>query len=171
MRPPRRMAFWIAAVGLGLAAGFTLHAWRHQGPPAPPPELRVRIQQDDPERLGGRYVFDISVHTRAGLEAVLDRVEALHRSGRLTGPGPAMALVLHGPEINFFTRENYPHYKALVDRVRALDESGVIETKMCETMMRAQSVTKADVPDFVEFVPFGPAEIERLVREEHRTRI
>ena len=162
---------WIAAVGLGAAAGVAVHLWRAPPTAAPPPQVRLRVQQDDPERLGGRYVFDISVHTRAGLEAVLERVEALRAAGALDGHAPAMALVLHGPEISFFTRKNYPRYRDLVDRVRALDAAGVIETKMCQTMMRAKSIRESDVPDFIEFVPYGPAEIDRLVREEHRIRI
>jgi len=163
--------FWLGAAALGAAAGTAVHLWRGSPAGAPTPELHLRVQQDDLERLGGRYVFDISVHTRAGLEAVLARVERLQASGTLAGGAPAMALVLHGPEIAFFTRENYPRYKALVDRVRALDDSGVIETKMCRTMMRAKSIRPADVPDFIELVPYGPAEIDRLVREEHRIRI
>jgi intracellular sulfur oxidation DsrE/DsrF family protein len=137
-----------------------------------PPSARVRLEQADPELAQSRYVVDVSVHTRAELETLLDRVERLSADQAPPSQGPNIALVLHGPEITFFTRSNYRTYRELVDRVAALDARGVIDTRMCQTMMRLNNISEADiVPGFIEFVPYGPDEIDRLVGEEGRIRM
>jgi len=137
-----------------------------------PPSASVRLEQANPELPQSRYVVDVSVHTRNELEALLDRVERLSSGLEPSSQGPNIALVLHGPEIAFFTRSNYRDYRDLVDRVAALDARGIIDTRMCQTMMRLSNISEADiVPGFIDFVPYGPGEIERLITEEGRIRM
>jgi hypothetical protein len=38
-------------------------------------------------------------------------------------------------------------------------------------MMRALDIGQSELPSFIEQVPFAPAEIERLQREEEFTRL
>jgi intracellular sulfur oxidation DsrE/DsrF family protein len=165
-----------ALAGAGVGLLWLLLAQSPAGDPAatasPPPSARVRLEQADPELAQSRYVVDVSVHTRAELETLLDRVERLSADRAPPPRGPNIALVLHGPEITFFTRSNYRAYRELVDRVAALDARGVIDTRMCQTMMRLNNISEADiVPGFIEFVPYGPDEIKRLVTEEGRIRM
>jgi len=139
---------------------------------APPPSASVRLEQANPELPQSRYVVDVSVHTRGELEALLDRVERLSSGHAPPSQGPDIALVLHGPEIAFFTRSNYRDYRDLVDRVAALDARGILDTRMCQTKMRMSNISETDiVPGFIDFVPYGPGEIERLVTEEGRIRM
>ena len=85
----------------------------------------------------------------------------------LQAPRPAteqasIAMVLHGPEIDFFAIENYPKYRDIVDLAAKLDAYNVIEVKMCQSMMRKRGLKNNNIPGFIELVPYGPEEIKRL---------
>jgi intracellular sulfur oxidation DsrE/DsrF family protein len=154
----------IAALG---GTGIAIYALK-SAPPAgrpPAPMAAVRLVQPNPEVAESRYVLDISVHTPDEIESVLKRVEELAATMPSAPSGGApIALVLHGPEIEFFTRQNLATYRNLVNETAALDARGLIEVKMCETKMRELGVSARDVPPFVELVPYGPDEVERLKR-------
>jgi len=175
MKAARYFALW-ALTGTGAGLLWLLLGPSPAGRPGvvapPPPSASVRLEQANPELPQSRYVVDVSVHTSGELETLLDRVERLSTGHAPSSQGPDIALVLHGPEIAFFTRSNYRDYRDLVDRVAALDARGIIDTRMCQTMMRMSNISEADiVPGFIDFVPFGPGEIERLVTEEGRIRM
>jgi len=108
-----------------------------------------------------KYVFDIILHEADAIDRLLSRAEKLARE-RPVPADTGIALVLHGPEVEFFRQKNYARYRAIVDRARRLDRAGIIEVKICRTRMRAHGIQDHEVPDFVEVVPFGPAEVERL---------
>jgi len=112
-----------------------------------------------------KYVFDVVIHEPEDMEKLLDRIEQLSSSLPLGDNDPSLALVLHGPEIAFFTRKNYTKYMDLVDRAAALDKKGIIDVKVCDTMIRVLELENADLPDFVEHVPYGPAEVNRLLQQ------
>ncbi len=106
-----------------------------------------------------RYYFELSPRS-------LDELDHLTRS--LTSDLGAsethtpIVVVLHGREATAFVRKNYEQNKALVDRTALLDAHGVIEVKMCATWMRINGIEESDILPFIETVPYGPAEIERL---------
>ncbi len=112
----------------------------------------------------GRYLFQVTLHTPAEIEKLLARAEQLAATQRPTDRRAGIALVLHGPEVELFARRNYAKYRQLVDRAAKLDADGVIEVKMCQTEMRSRGIREQDVPGFIEFVPYGPDEEERLKR-------
>ena len=111
-----------------------------------------------------RYLFRITLHTPVEIEGLLTRAEQLAKARRPADRRAGIALVLHGPEIEIFARKNYSKYKSIVDRAARLDADGVIEVKMCQTEMRSRGIRTEDVPAFIEFVPYGPDEEERLQR-------
>lgn len=113
---------------------------------------------------GARYLFQVTLHTPAEIEKLLTRAEQLAATQRPTDRRTGIALVLHGPEVEIFARRNYARYRALVDRAARLDADGVIEVKMCQTEMRSRGIREQDVPGFIELVPYGPDEEERLKR-------
>lgn len=119
---------------------------------------------DSPSIVGEapkRYVFNVVLHKAEEIDRLLTRAEKL--AGQ--GPVPAnagIALVLHGPEVEFFRQSNYARYKPIVDRARRLNQTGVVEIKMCRTQMRARGIGAGEIHDFIELVPFGPAEVDRL---------
>ena len=119
----------------------------------------------DPQSNQSQYVFDVVVHAPDEMDRLLSRIEELATTIPANKDDPNLALVLHGPEIAFFTRENYSKYMDMVDRAAALDKKGIIDVKVCDTMIRALALEKSELPDFVDHVPYGPAEVERLIKK------
>ena len=126
------------------------------------PEPRVSTDVGaDPERV----VLDISVHTEEELQVLFDRAGQL--AGRLQPAGrqASVVLVLHGPEVEFFSTRNYDRYREIVDQAARLDSLDIVDVKICQTMMTMRGVERDDIPPFIEQVPQGPVEVDRLVRE------
>jgi len=109
-----------------------------------------------------RFVVDLSLHNATEIEAFLRHAKKL--STRLEGDSdyPGIALVLHGPEVEYFAKKNYDKYKKIVDLAAQLDANKVIDIKVCQAMMKHLDVKKEDMPEFVEQVPYGPNEMKRL---------
>jgi intracellular sulfur oxidation DsrE/DsrF family protein len=112
-----------------------------------------------------KAVLDISVHTIDELKVLLDRAEQLALAPQPPGGEASVVLVLHGPEVEFFSISNYDKYKDIVDQAARLDAFDVVDVKICQTMMEIRGIPRNDIPAFIEQVPQGPAEVERLVRE------
>jgi intracellular sulfur oxidation DsrE/DsrF family protein len=129
----------------------------------PPASIRLNPLEKNPESLETRYVFDVVMHHPEEMSQLLQRVEQLAETIEPGDTDPQLALVLHGPEIAFFNTQNYDRFADLVDRAAALDKKGIIDVKVCETMLRSLDIDADKLPDFVDRVPFGPAEIDKLV--------
>jgi hypothetical protein len=116
------------------------------------------------------YVFSVTVQSAQQLDVVLSRAEDLRE---LFNPDEhsKIAIVLHGDELQLFQKDNYTLNQSLVDRARMLDEDNIIDIKACQTMMRILEIEQSELPGFIEQVPYAPAEIERLRREEGFTRL
>jgi len=114
---------------------------------------------------GPRYVADISVHSVADMRSILNRADRLVNMPRAADQPANIALILHGPEIDFFNIDNYHRYRSLVDQAARLDAYNVIDIKMCETMMRERGLSKSKIPGFIDFVPDGEAEVKKLKRD------
>jgi intracellular sulfur oxidation DsrE/DsrF family protein len=121
------------------------------------PSISITEQQ-------GRYLFNVTLHTPEEIAGLLARAEQLAQSMHADNPHTGIALVLHGPEIEIFAKKNYPRFQKLVDQAARLDAEHVIEVKMCLTVMRRLGLRKEDIPAFIELVPYGPDEEERLRR-------
>ena len=129
----------------------------------PPASISLNPLTKNPETLETRYVFDVVMHQPEEMRKLLQRVEELAATLQPEAGDPQLALVLHGPEITFFDTQNYARYADLVDRAAALDKKGIIDVKVCETMLRSLNLDASGLPDFIDRVPYGPAEIEKLV--------
>jgi len=112
----------------------------------------------------GRYIFNVTLHTPEEIAHLLTRAEQLARTVRTDNVSTRIALVLHGPEIEIFAKNNYRQFQKIVDEAERLDTENIIEVKMCLTEMRRRGLRKEDVPAFIELVPYGPDEEERLRR-------
>ena len=109
-----------------------------------------------------RAVLDISVHTLEELRVLLDRAEEVAMRPQAQGEEASVVLVLHGPEVEFFSIRNYAKYKDIVDQAARLDAFDVVDVKICRTMLDMQGIERNDIPSFIEQVPLGPDEVERL---------
>lgn len=112
-----------------------------------------------------RGVFDISVHSVEELEVLFDRAEELASRPNPVGGEDNIVLVLHGPEVEFFAISNYDRYRDIVDRAARLDAFHVVDVRICQSMMQNYGIEADDVPAFIEQVPNGAVEVERLTRE------
>lgn len=126
-----------------------------------PPDSNSPAEEDAP----GKAVLDVSVHTLEELRVLFDRAEQLAMTPRPEGEEASVILVLHGPEVEFFSIKNYEKYKDIVDQAARLDAFDVVDVKICQTMLNVQGVAREDIPSFIEQVPFGQGEIDRLVQE------
>ncbi len=116
------------------------------------------------------YVFSVTVSSAQQLEVVLNRAEDLRE---LFNPDEhsRVAIVLHGNELQLFHKDNYAMHSTVVERARQLDRDNIIDIKACQTMMRVLDIDAHELPNFIEQVPFAPAEIDRLEREHGFTRL
>ena len=126
------------------------------------------VLQAEPREEG--YVFSVTVRTPEQLDVVLDRAEELRERFDPDEHG-RIAIVLHGEELQLFQKRNYSSNQSMVDRARMLDEDDIIDIKACQTMMQTLDIEQSELPSFIEQVPFGPAEINRLEKEEEFTRL
>ena len=116
------------------------------------------------------YVFSVTVNSPQQLDVILNRAEDLRELFNPEEHGK-IAIVLHGEELQLFQKDNYSSNQSVVERARLLDQDKIIDIKACQTMMRALEIEQADLPSFIEQVPFAPAEIERLQKERGFTRL
>ena len=133
----------------------------------PPPETAIPPRVTAPTTLSkqdGRYLFNVTLHTPEEIARLLTRAEQLSQTMRADNPRTGIALVLHGPEIEMFAKKNYQRFQKTVDQAARLNAEHIVEVKMCRTEMRSRGIREEDVPAFIELVPYGPDEEERLRR-------
>ena len=108
------------------------------------------------------HIALLHAHTPEELSAILDQAESW-ADARDEYPSSPIAIVLHGQEANAFVKQNYPMYRALVDKAAKLDAFKVVDIKICEAWMGINQVRRDQLPAFVDTVPFGPSEEKRLL--------
>ncbi len=115
------------------------------------------------------YVFSVTVESAEQLNVVLTRAEDLRE---LFDPEQhsKIAVVLHGNELRLFQKGQASLNRSVVERARMLDQDNIIDIKACQTMMRTLQIEQEELPSFIEQVPFAPAEVRRLQKEEGFTR-
>ena len=130
-----------------------------------PAQEQTELEPIVPPATGesGNRVADVSVHTVEELEILLARVEQLLDRPRSEGEEPLIALVLHGPEIEFFAVRNYDKYKDVVDHAAKLAALGAVDIAVCQTQMKNLGIGVDEIPSFLRQVPYGPDEVKQLI--------
>lgn len=123
-----------------------------------------------PQLVTTGYVFDITVQNEQQLDAILKRADDLKGQFSPDQYG-RIALVLHGEELRLFKKSNYQRFMSIVDKARELDSDHLVDIKACQTAMDSLMIDQSELPDFIEQIPLAPVEIDRLVREQHFTRL
>ncbi len=159
----------LAALALWAIADMLLLDRRETGPvPGSTPSAPVsQLEPIVPPRLEAQreFVADISVHSRAELEALFGRVEELLERPLSSGEEPLVSLVLHGPEVEFFALKNYSRYREVVDRAAKLAALGAVDISICQAQMKRLGIAADEVPAFLRQVPYGPDEVQRLLEQ------
>ncbi|HSW53154.1 MAG TPA: DsrE family protein [Sulfuricaulis sp.] len=143
----------------GVAAAWLAALLQPRAPVAPPPSPATGLTTED-----GRYLFSVTLHTPEEIAGLLTRAEELAKTRRPDSRHTGIALVLHGPEIEIFTKKNYARFRETVDLAARLNDGHVVEIKMCRTEMKRLGIGEEDIPAFIELVPYGPDEEKRLQR-------
>lgn len=118
-----------------------------------------------------KVVYDVAVDNTGAVENVLARASHL---SNITGADPiegSIIIVLHGPEVAFFAKDDYDVYKNIVDRAKSLSVGGIIKIMMSELALNVRGLSSDDIPKFIKIVPFGDAEIARLQAKDRHTYI
>ncbi len=105
---------------------------------------------------------NIALHTLVELKQLLEQAEKIANGESQYNTDEPISVVLHGEEIKAFVRSNYRSNKALVDLAARLDAFNVIDVKVCKRWMGANGIREDQLPPFVDPVPFGAGERERL---------
>ncbi|MFT5394992.1 MAG: intracellular sulfur oxidation DsrE/DsrF family protein [Gammaproteobacteria bacterium] len=119
----------------------------------------------EPEIENKSYLFVVKNHSIEELEALLARAEAVSQSKPEDFEDLEIVMVIHGPDIDFFTNQNHENNSQLLDVAARLDAFNVIDMKVCETTMIMRGVERQDIPSFIESVPFAPTEIKQRLQD------
>lgn len=112
-----------------------------------------------------RYLAELRVRSVDELQTVLKRAEQLVSDSQQMSSFDPVVFVLHGDEAEVVRQSNFSKFQDLIGLAARLDAKGVIDVRVCETWMRVNMVTKEELPEFIDTVPFGPAEEASLIRK------
>jgi len=117
----------------------------------------------EPPRGGARYYFDVTSHDAGEFRALLERAAEIYAAT----PAPErdaleVVLVIHGPDIEYLAAANRERYADIIELAGELEAHGVFDFKMCASAARQRGIAPADLPPFVELVPWAPDEFLRL---------
>lgn len=121
-----------------------------------------------PQGEASGYVAKIDLHTAEEIEQLLKRAEAYLDSAEAYPDADPIAVILHGPEVQLFDKRNYGKFKDIVGLAARLDALNVINVQVCEVQMLEEGLSINDLPHFVESIPYGPAEEERLLKKGYQ---
>lgn len=113
-----------------------------------------------------KVVFDVALDSPEDFEVLMDRMSGLSYEYNADPFDASIVAVLHGPEMHFFTTDNFKEYEDLVRRAQSLTVGGVIEFRLCERAAANRGIEPEDVHGFIRMVPMGDAEIIHLLQEE-----
>lgn len=111
------------------------------------------------------YLFDVSDHSIEELKALLIRAEEISEKNKKDFEKFKIIMVLHGRDINWFTHQNYETNRELINMAAELDKKNIIDMKACKITMRILRIKSNEIPEFIETVPYGPAEINKVKHE------
>jgi len=116
------------------------------------------------------YLARINLDKADQVYEALQRAEAYFQkkqqsNSKLSPAVPPIAFVIYGPDVGIFFKENYSDFKPIVDLAARLSALEVIDIKVCQVSYEREGLDKSTLFPFVTTVPFGPAEISRLLDE------
>ena len=117
------------------------------------------------------YLARINLEKADQVYEALQRAEAYFQknqqsNSKLSPTVPPIAFVIYGPDVGIFFKENYSDFKPIVDLAARLSALAVIDIKVCQVSYEREGLDKSALLPFVTTVPFGPAEISRLLDDQ-----
>jgi len=164
--------FLLIAISIQVLPAFAAPALADQGATGAQLPMPRTLPRDLVEKDGkspplpikkGKFMFSVTLHKREEIDSLLTRADSLSKTMRVNGNKSAIALILHGPEIKLFTRQNYEKNRDIVDKAARLDGENVIQVKVCKTKMKELGIKDNDLPKFMEIIPYAPDEEKKLL--------
>jgi uncharacterized protein len=134
------------------------------------PFSAVALAQVDaplPSENANGYVARILNDSPEEVANALERVEKLYTEGQLPQGANPIAIILHGPEVEIFFKDNYEEYKRIVDLAARLSAFGVVDVRVCETQSGIMGRSRTSIHSFIGTVPFGPTAVKRLLDQQN----
>jgi len=130
--------------------------------------FNLYAQSESEESLNPEgYVARILNDSPQEVADALGRAETLYLEGKLPASANPISIVLHGPEVEIFFKDNYEEYKNIVDLAARLSAFGVVDVRVCETQTGILGRSRSSVHSFIGTVPFGPTEVKRLLNQQN----
>lgn len=131
--------------------------------PAPAVSAKPVMEMVPAVEQGHKFFFDVFGHSPDEFRALLRRAQMIYQqSDDAARAELEVVVVLHGPDIRFFATNETGEYDDIVNLAAKLDAFGVFDFKLCAATASRLEVAESEVPAFIEFVPYGPQEIDRL---------
>ena len=105
-------------------------------------------------------IFTIREFDEDALEWVLPRVERYIAILRGRIPGIHLAMMSHGDELAAASIERRKEYPAMHRRLQRLVRDQGLVFHICNTAAGMMGLGEDDFPDYVNVVPFGPAQVQ-----------
>ena len=146
---------WLVAMLCALA---TVLPAAEQSPSLYPEQGEIDRLLSGPEPAG--VLLLVMEHDEEALQWVLPRV--IHYTGQLQGKWRELPIVLlsHGDEMFALRSEYGVLYPGIHKMARDLVENRGVVFNVCESWASNEGVAWDEFPDFIDVVPFAPAEIE-----------
>jgi len=129
----------------------------------PSPGIQAPVERAIQKDQHTYYLFDVHGHSAEEVAALLNRAkDTFDQLSSDLQATARIAMVLHGPDVAFFSSENYDQYKSLVDLAAEVDAFGFLDIKVCTASARSRGLDADKFPPFIELVPYGPVKIRRL---------
>ncbi|MGR8948742.1 MAG: DsrE family protein [Gammaproteobacteria bacterium] len=110
-----------------------------------------------------RFFFNVVGHSREEVQKLLTRAQEIYESMSDDQKSSLeIILVMHGPDAQYFAKDNYEQNKSLVDSAAQLEAFGFIDLKVCAKSARSQGIDEDGFPAFIEVVPYGPDALRTL---------
>jgi uncharacterized protein len=134
------------------------------------PEINAPVEENIPEIVkpiieNKSYLFDVTDHSIEEFQALLLRAEEVSQARSDEFRDLEIVMIIHGPDIDWFTHKNYEHNRQLIELAARLDAYDIIDMKVCEKTMTERDVGKEDLPHFIESVPYAPTEINQRLQD------
>ena len=125
-----------------------------------------KIPQDDKIIIDNKsYLFDVTNHSIDELRALLARAEEVSQAQSEEFSDLKIVMIIHGPDIEWFTQKNHEQNQQLIDLAARLDAYDIIDMKVCEKTLSSMGVERGDIPSFIESVPYAPVEIKQRLQD------
>lgn len=113
------------------------------------------------------YLGRIELNDPEAVAHALERAENFYlKQGPAAGHYSPVVLVIHGSEVGIFFKENYQRYKPIIDLAAKLSAFKVVDIRVCEASAKKLGFNEKTLFPFVTTVPYGPAEVVRLIDVE-----